>query len=44
MGYRREEIINIHTAESASIGVLIPDMIIAFLEQDVAALLLSFVH
>lgn len=45
-GYRdrRDVCINIHTAEYASIGVCIPDTIAAFLEQDIAVLLMSFVH
>lgn len=42
--HRRDVCINIHTAESASIVVCIPDTIAAFLEQDIAVLLMSFVH
>lgn len=42
MDYSREEII--HTAESALIRVFIADMIIVFLEQDIAALLIYLGH
>lgn len=42
MDYRREEII--HTAEFALIRVFIADMIIVFLEQDIAALLIFLAH
>jgi len=44
MDYRRVEVVNIHTAGSALIGLYVPDMITAFLEQDFAALLMSFVR
>lgn len=44
MDYRREEIINMHTAESALMGIFVPDTITVFLEQDFTALLMSFVH